>query len=142
MAKPEHKLIVITCMDARINPYTLLGIDTGSAHILRNAGPVVTEDVIRSVLLSVHVFGTNQIILLTHTDCGLKKVGETALKAALKQRFDAEEAIPEQFYGYTDLKAHTDQQLKKIKEHPLIGQDVKVRGMIFDVDTGQLNEVT
>ncbi|MEX0849367.1 MAG: carbonic anhydrase [Candidatus Dependentiae bacterium] len=139
--KPKDKLILITCMDTRINPYALFGISSGEAHILRNAGGIVTEDVIRSILLSMHALGTNQIMIVKETNCGLTGLNDNTFRADLMNKFKTDTVVPQQFYGFSDLKENIKQQMQKIKNHPWIPNDIKIRGFILDIKTGGLNEV-
>jgi carbonic anhydrase len=139
--KPKDKLVLITCMDTRINPYALFGISSGEAHILRNAGGIVTEDVIRSILLSMHALGTNQIMIVKETNCGLTGLNDNTFRTDLMNKFKTDTVVPQQFYGFQDLKENIKHQMQKIKNHPWIPASTQVRGFILDIKTGGLSEV-
>lgn len=138
---PEHKLVIVTCMDARIDLKQKLDINPGEAHILRNAGGVVTEDTIRSLLLSINALGTDQVMVINHTDCGLAGLEDKAFRAQMIKRYGTDTAIPQQFYGFTDLNANVKEQVQKIKAHPWIAENVIVEGFIADIKTGKILEV-
>lgn len=138
---PEHKLVILTCMDARIDLNAKLGLDPGEAHILRNAGGVVTEDVIRSILLSIHALGTNQIMIINHTDCGVTGLHDRQFREKLMKKFGTDTIAPEQFYGFGDLSTNVREQVQKIRSHPWIPADVIVEGFIADVKTGKIVKV-
>ncbi len=137
---PQKKMVVVTCMDTRINPYEVLGIKKGDAHILRNAGGVVTPDVLRSLVLSTHAFDTDKIILIQHTDCGVLGLDEAKIKQDLEKKFDAR--IPKQFFGFANLKKSVQQGVQNIKKHPFIDDDaVKVQGAILNLSSNKLEPV-
>lgn len=135
---PEHKLVIVTCMDARIDLKQKLGIRPGEAHILRNAGGVVTEDTIRSLLLSIHVLGTDQVMVIAHTDCGLAGLDDATFRDKMIKRFGTDTVGPEQFHGFHDLHANVKEQVQKIRSHPWIPNDVIVEGFIADIKTGKI----
>src|SRR5204863_1310684 len=136
---PGRHLAVVACMDARLNVYALLGLQEGEAHVIRNAGGVITEDVIRSLAISQRLLGTNEVILVHHTDCGMLTFTDDAVKrqiqddTGIKPRF-ALEAFP-------DLDEDVRQSVARIRESPFIPHK-NIRGFVFDVGTGRLNEVT
>lgn len=138
---PERKLIIVTCMDARINLEQTLGLQPGEAHILRNAGAIVTSDMIRSILLSIHALGTNQIMVINHTDCGVKGLKDRNFRENLIKQFGTDTIAPEQFYGFNNLKKNVLEQVQKIKSHPWIPKDTIVEGFIADVSTGKIIKV-
>jgi len=138
---PEHKLVIVTCMDARIDLNQKLGVKPGEAHILRNVGGVVTEDTLRSLLLSINVLGTDQIMVINHTDCGLAGLEDATFRAQMIERYGTDAAVPQQFYGFTDLKTNVKEQVQKIKAHPWIPESVIVEGFIADIKTGKILEV-
>lgn len=138
---PEHKLVIVTCMDARIDLQGKLGINPGEAHILRNAGGIVTEDTIRSLLLSIHVLGTNQVMVINHTDCGLAGLDDDKFRAKLIDEYGTDTIVPEQFYGFIDLSKNVKTQIQKIKSHPWIPKDVIIEGFTADIKTGKILEV-
>lgn len=138
---PEHKLVIVTCMDARIDLNAKLGIGPGEAHTIRNAGAIVTDDVIRSILLSIHALGTNQIMVINHTDCGVKGLKDKKFREQLIKKFGKDASEPKDFYGFTDLKRNVLEQVQKIKAHPWIPKDTIVEGFIADVSTGKITKV-
>jgi carbonic anhydrase len=135
---PARKVAVVACMDARLDVYRILGLQPGEAHVIRNAGGVVTDDALRSLTISQRLLGTEEIILIHHTDCGMLTFTDDAVKAqiqsetGIKPRF-ALEAFP-------DLDEDVRQGIARIKESPFIPRK-NVRGFVFDVATGSLNEV-
>jgi carbonic anhydrase len=136
---PARKLAVIACMDARLNPYGLLGLAEGDAHIIRNAGGVVTDDEIRSLAISQRMLGTEEIVLIHHTDCGMLTFTDDEFKRALQD----EVGIKPQWAAeaFTDLDEDVRQSIARIKASPFIPRKDSVRGFVFDVHTGALREV-
>ena len=141
-AAPLSGLAIIACMDARLDVEEALGLGTGDAHIIRNAGGLVTDDVIRSLIVSQQLLGTNEIVLIQHTGCGLHDVDEDDLRerVATTAGVTADD-IPIEFGGFTDLAASVRAQVAILREHQLL-QRVPVHGLVFDVMTGRLHEVT
>ena len=138
---PARKLAIVACMDARLGVEQLLGLKTGDAHIIRNAGGIVTEDAIRSLIISHHLLGTQEFIIINHTDCGMLTFKDEELAAALEARTNAAAVSPHRFYAFPDLEKNVRQQIQRVKSHPWIPADIPVRGFIYDVKTGKLNEV-
>src|SRR5580704_19462493 len=136
---PSAHLAVVACMDARLNVYALLGLGDGEAHVIRNAGGVVTDDVVRSLAISQRLLGTREIMLIHHTDCGLQKTTEDEFKGAI----EAETGIrpPWAVEAFTDAEQDVRQSIGRIKASPYIPHRDGIRGFVFDVDTGKLNEV-
>ena len=136
---PSKGLAVLACMDARIDVHKILGLNEGEAHVIRNAGGVVTDDAIRSLTISQRLLGTNEIILIHHSDCGMLTFTDDAVKrqiqeeTGVKPRF-ALEAFP-------DLEEDVRQSIARIRESPFI-PNKNIRGFVFDVATGALNEVS
>ena len=139
---PGRKLAVVACMDARMTVEDILGLKTGEAHIIRNAGGIVTEDALRSLIISHHLLGTQEFILIHHTDCGMLTFKDADLEAKLQENTGAAAVAPDRFYAFSDPEADVRQQLQKVKSHPWIPDHIPVRGFIFDVKTGQLHEVS
>ena len=139
---PGRKLAVVACMDARMTVEDILGLKTGEAHIIRNAGGIVTEDALRSLIISHHLLGTQEFILIHHTDCGMLTFKDADLEAKLQENTGAAAVAPDRFYAFSDLEADIRQQIQKVKSHPWIPDHIPVRGFIFDVKTGQLREVS
>jgi carbonic anhydrase len=137
---PARKLAVLACMDARLNPYSLLGLREGDAHIIRNAGGVVTDDEIRSLAISQRLLGTEEIILIHHTDCGMLTFTDDEFKRSVQDDVGikpqwAAEAFP-------DLDEDVRQSIARIQASPFIPRKGSVRGFVYEVETGRLREVT
>jgi len=137
---PGRHLAVVACMDARLNVYALLGLEEGQAHVIRNAGGVVTEDVIRSLAISQRLLGTNEVILVHHTDCGMLTFTDDQVKADI----EADTGLRPHFAleAFSDLERDIRQSIARIKASPFVPNKDSVRGFIFDVTTGRLLEVT
>ena len=135
---PGRKIAVLACMDARLNPYALLGLEEGDAHIIRNAGGVVTDDVIRSLTISQHKLGTRSIVLIHHTNCGLEQITEdfrTELEDEVGQRPAwAVEA-------FRDVDQDVRQSMQRVRTNPFLLHTDDVRGFVFDVKTGLVREI-
>jgi carbonic anhydrase len=138
---PVQKTVVLTCMDSRIPVWEALGLQLGDAHILRNAGGIVTEDVIRSLILSHQLMGTDTVLIINHTDCGLLNLDEAGFRRKLIQSSNSLAISPAFFYSFTDLELNVREQMLRIESHPWIPEDVTVRGFVYDVRTGKLKEV-
>jgi carbonic anhydrase len=137
---PARKLAVLACMDARLNPYSLLGLQEGDAHIIRNAGGVVTDDEIRSLAISQRLLGTEEIILIHHTDCGMLTFTDDEFKRSVQDDVGikpewAAEAFP-------DLDEDVRQSIARIQASPFIPRKDSVRGFVYEVESGRLREVT
>jgi carbonic anhydrase len=136
---PAKGVAVLACMDARLDVYRLLGLHEGEAHVIRNAGGVVTDDAIRSLTISQRLLGTTEIILIHHTDCGMLTFTDDTLKAdiqndtGIKPHWSAE--------AFSDLEDDVRQSIARIKASPFVPNKDAVRGFIFDVATGKLTEV-
>ena len=136
---PGRKIAVVACMDARLNPYGLLGLSEGDAHVIRNAGGVITDDVLRSLTISQRLLGTEEIVLIHHTDCGMLTFRDDDFKdqiqaeTGLRPRWAAE-AFPE-------VEADVRQSLARVEADPYLLYGTAVRGFVYDVETGDLNEV-
>ena len=136
---PSKHVAVVACMDARLDVYRVLGLAEGEAHVIRNAGGVVTDDEIRSLSISQRLLGTKEIILIHHTDCGMLTFTDDEFKkgiqdeTGLKPQWAAE--------SFTDLDTDVRQSVNRIKASPFIPHTDQVRGFVFDVATGKLNEV-
>ena len=140
-AAPLSGLAIVTCMDARLDVEETLGLRTGDAHIIRNAGGLVTDDVIRSLIVSQQLLGTNEIVVIQHTGCGLHDVDERDLRERLATMAGvSEDDIGIDFGGFTDLAASARAQVAILREHQLVRR-VPVHGLVFDVLTGRLHEV-
>jgi carbonic anhydrase len=135
---PGRRIAIVACMDARLNPYGLLGLHEGDAHVIRNAGGVVSDDVIRSLVISQRLLGTEEIVLIHHTDCGMLTFTDDEFKAQVEQDTGLRPAwAPEAF---ADPDADIKQSLGRIKANPfLLHKDV--RGFVYEVETGRLREI-
>jgi carbonic anhydrase len=136
---PKNQIAVLACMDARINVYAALGIQEGESHVIRNAGGVVTDDEIRSLAISQRLLGTKEIILIHHTDCGMLTFSDDEFKKSIQD----ETGIKPEWAAeaFSDLEVDVKQSIARIKQSPFIPHTDHVRGFIFDVATGLLNEV-
>jgi carbonic anhydrase len=138
--RPERKLAVLTCMDTRLSIRTL-GLKTGDAHIIRNAGGIVTDDSLRSLVVSHYLLGTEEIMVINHTDCGLMHTDEQGLRTRIQNRTGTVAVSPAFFYTFQNIEENVRQQLQKLRTHPWIPKEVAVRGFIYDVTSGLLREV-
>jgi carbonic anhydrase len=136
---PGKKVAVVACMDARLNVYGMLGLSEGDAHVIRNAGGVVTDDEIRSLAISQRLLGTEEIILIHHTDCGMLTFTDDALRAQIAAETGFKP--PYALNAFDDLAADVRAGIARIKADPHLLHHDRVRGFIFDVATGRLNEV-
>lgn len=137
---PSRHVAVVACMDARLDVYRVLGLGEGEAHVIRNAGGVVTEDTIRSLAISQRLLGTREIVLIHHTDCGMLTFTDDAFKASILEETGlrpswAAEAFP-------DVEADVRQSIARIRATPFVPLKDSLRGFVFDVATGRLTEVT
>jgi carbonic anhydrase len=137
---PAKHVAVLACMDARLNPYGLLGLSEGDAHVIRNAGGVVTEDAIRSLTISQRLLGTTEIILIHHTDCGMLTFKDDDVKAQIEA--DTGLRPPFALEAFADLDADVRQSIARIKASPFIPHHDSVRGFVYEVETGNLREVS
>jgi carbonic anhydrase len=137
---PAKKTAVVACMDARIVVSRILGLDEGDAHIIRNAGGVVTDDTIRSLAISQRALGTGEIILIHHTDCGMLTFTDDAFKAQIQQ--DTGIKPPWAAEAFADVDEDVRQSIARIQASPFIPRKDHVRGFVYEVETGRLREVT
>lgn len=137
---PGRKVAVVACMDARLNVYGVLGLTEGDAHVIRNAGGVVTDDAIRSLAISQRLLGTEEIILIHHTGCGMLTFTDDDFRAAIEQ----DTGIKPQWAAesFPDLEADVRQSIARIKASPFISRKDSVRGFVYEVETGKLREVS
>ncbi len=139
---PARKLAVVACMDARLTVSQLLGLKTGDAHIIRNAGGIITEDALRSLIISHHLLGTQEFVIINHTDCGMLTFKDDELQEKLQRLTGTATIVPQRFYAFSNLEENVRQQIRKVKSHPWLPKNIPVRGFIYDVKTGRLREVT
>ncbi len=138
---PALKLAVVACMDARLTVEQMLGLKTGDAHIIRNAGAIVTEDVVRSLLISHYMLGTQEFMIIGHTDCGLLTFRDEDLRRKLREISGTSALAPASFHAFSNLEESVGEQVQKVKSHPWIPGHISVRGFVYDVKTGKLSEV-
>ena len=137
---PAKRVAVVACMDARLNPYGLLGLREGDAHVIRNAGGVITDDEIRSLAISQRLLGTEEIMLIHHTDCGMLTFSDDEFR----QQVEHDTGVKPEWAveSFNDLDADVRQSIARIKASPFIPNKDSVRGFVYDVETGTLREVT
>jgi carbonic anhydrase len=138
-ARPARHVAVVACMDSRLRIFAMLGLRDGEAHVIRNAGGVITDDAVRSLAISQRLLGTREIMLIHHTDCGMQKTTEEEFKAAI----EAETGIRPHWAveSFSDAEQDVRQSIGRLKASPFIPHKDAIRGFVFDVDTGKLNEV-
>jgi carbonic anhydrase len=136
---PSAHLAVVACMDARLNVYAILGLQEGQAHVIRNAGGVITDDEIRSLAISQRLLATTHVILIHHTDCGMLTFTDDEFKAGIQQ----ETGIKPEWAAeaFSDLDEDVRQSINRIKASPFVPHKDHIRGFVFDVATGRLREV-
>jgi carbonic anhydrase len=139
---PARKLAVVACMDARLVVSRILGLKEGDAHVVRNAGGIVDEDTLRSLIISHHLLGTQEFMLIHHTDCGMLTFKDDELRAKLRRESGTAAATPARFHAFGDLEHDVREQIEKLRSHPWIPKHIPVRGFIYDVKTGRLKEVS
>jgi carbonic anhydrase len=137
---PGKKVAVLACMDARLNPYGVLGLEEGDAHVIRNAGGVVDDDAIRSLAISQNLLGTEEIVLVHHTDCGMLTF--TDEEFAQKLEDETGERPEWSAHAFSDLEGDVRAGIEKIRQSPFVPKTDSVRGFVYDVHTGELNEVS
>ncbi len=136
---PGRHVAVVACMDARLNPYGLLGLSEGDAHVIRNAGGAVTADVLRSLAISQRLLGTREIVLIHHTDCGMLTFTDDDFRRSIEAETGIRPAWAAE--AFTDLDADVRQSLARVRADPSIPMKDSVRGFVYDVATGRLREV-
>ncbi len=137
---PGRKVAVVACMDARLNVYGMLGLREGDAHVIRNAGGVITDDEIRSLAISQRLLGTEEIILIHHTDCGMLTFKDDDFKAAIEQDTGIKPEWAAE--AFSDLDADVRQSIARIKASPFVPSKDSIRGFVYEVETGRLREVS
>ena len=138
-ARPSRPLAVVTCMDSRLNVLAALGLGDGEAHVLRNAGGVITDDMIRSLAVSQRRLGTRDVMLIHHTDCGMMRLTDDGFRAELQAASGVAPAFA--IESFTDLEADVRQSILRLRRSPFLLHRDAVRGFVYDVDTGLLREV-
>jgi carbonic anhydrase len=137
---PARKLAVLACMDARLDPAKILGLDEGDAHVIRNAGGVVSDDALRSLAISQNLLGTEEIVLIHHTDCGMLTFTDDEFAAKLET--ETGERPEWRAHAFADLDQNVRESIDKIRNSPFVPRTDNVRGFVYEVETGALREVT
>ena len=137
---PARHVAVLTCMDARLHPERFLGLEIGDAHVIRNAGGRASDDAIRSLIISSHLLGTNEYLVIHHTDCGMLTFSDEDLRQKLKEETGGDPSTID-FLPFTDLAESVREDIRRIRENPFIPKGIPVRGFIYDVRTGRLQTV-
>jgi carbonic anhydrase len=136
---PSRQVAVVACMDARLNVYSILGLGDGEAHVIRNAGGVITDDEVRSLAISQRLLGTREIILIHHTDCGMLTFSDDDFKRSIQEETGIKP--PWSAEAFSDLEEDVRQSVARIQASPFVPHKDAIRGFVFDVATGKLNEV-
>lgn len=137
---PSRHLAVLACMDARLTIEKILGLKTGEAHVIRNAGGIATDDAVRSLIISHHLLGTKEILIINHTDCGMLTFKDDELRNKLIKETGKKAQSPAVFNAFPDVQRNVREQVEAIKAHPWLA-GIPVRGFVYDVKTGKLQEV-
>jgi carbonic anhydrase len=137
---PARKLAVLACMDARLDPVELLGLEAGDAHVIRNAGGVASDDALRSLAISQHLLGTEEIVLIHHTDCGMLRITDEEFASKLEDETGERPGWP--VHAFDDLEGSVRDSVDRIRSSPFVPNTDRVRGFVYEVETGRLREVT
>ena len=137
---PSRRLAVLACMDARLDPAKALGLEEGDAHVIRNAGGVVSDDALRSLAISQNLLGTEEIVLIHHTDCGMLTFTDDEFADKLES--DTGERPEWPVHTFEDLEANVRDSIERIKSSPFVPKTDSVKGYVYDVETGRLSEVS
>jgi carbonic anhydrase len=138
--EPQRRLAIVTCMDSRIDVFAVLGLGNGEAHILRNAGGVITDDVIRSLAISQRKLGTREVMLIHHTDCGMQKITDDGFRAELQEATGTAPSFAVE--SFSDVDADVRQSILRVRRSEFIPYRDAVRGFVYDVDSHSLREIT
>ena len=137
---PARGIAVLTCMDARLHPAKFLGLDIGDAHVIRNAGGRASPDALRSLIISQRLLGTGEVAVIHHTDCGMLTFTNEDLRAKLKDETEAD-ASNIDFLPFADLEQSVRDDVQEIASSPFVDEDIQIRGFVYDVRTGKLEEI-
>jgi len=137
--QPSRRLAIVTCMDSRLDVFAALGLEDGEAHVLRNAGGVITDDVIRSLAISQRRLGTREVMLIHHTDCGMQKLTDDGFRAELQEATGAAPAFA--IESFSDVDANVRQSILRVRRSDFLPHRDAVRGFVYDVDTHRLREI-
>jgi carbonic anhydrase len=138
--RPQRKLAVLMCMDTRLS-IRMMGLKEGDAHIIRNAGGIVTDDAVRSLVISHYLLGTEEFMVINHTDCGLMQTSEQDLRTRIENRTGTAAISPAFFYAFQNIEENVRRQVQKLRTHPWIPEKIAVRGFVYEVATGRLREI-
>jgi carbonic anhydrase len=138
---PAKRLAVLTCMDARLEPLKFLGLELGDANIIRNAGGRASDDAISSLVISNTQLGTNEVLVIHHSECGLERFTQEEMGKLLKEKFNTVEGEFINWLSISDRIESVKHDVLHIREHPLVSEDIKISGYLFDTKTGKLTEV-
>jgi carbonic anhydrase len=136
---PARRIAIVACMDARLNPHALLGLQEGDAHVIRNAGGVITDDEVRSLAISQRLLGTEEIMLIHHTDCGMLTFKDDELRRQIQDETGVKPEWAAE--AFDDLEEDVRQSIARIKASPFIPRKDKIRGFVYEVETGRVREV-
>lgn len=139
-AAPSRRLAVLTCMDARLDPHRFLGLELGDAHVIRNAGGRASEDALRSLVVSSWSLGTDEVVVIHHTDCGMQTLEETDLRSRLTEGTGTD-ASGLSFLGFSDLEESVREDVRAIRGSPFLGKRVSIAGFVYEVDSGRLRAI-
>jgi carbonic anhydrase len=137
--RPSLRLAIVTCMDSRLDVFAALGLEDGQAHVLRNAGGVITDDVIRSLAISQRRLGTEEVALIHHTNCGMELITDDGFRAELHEATGMAPSFA--IESFTDVDANVRQSIARVRHSPFLLHRDHVRGFVYDVDTGLLREI-
>jgi len=137
--RPRLQLAIVTCMDSRLDVFAALGLGDGEAHVLRNAGGVITDDVIRSLAISQRLLGTREVMLIHHTDCGMEKISDDGFRSELLEETGVAPAFAIESFG--DVDADVRQSILRVRRSAFLPERDSVRGFVYDVDTHRLREI-
>jgi len=136
---PRRHVAIVTCMDSRIDTFHIFGLASGEVHVLRNAGGLITDDMLRSLVLSQRLLQTREVLLVHHTNCGLHNADEAGLRETIRAETGSEPPYP--FGAFGDLDEAVRRAIARVREHPFLPHRDRVRGFVYAVETGQLREV-
>jgi carbonic anhydrase len=137
--EPSRRLAIVTCMDSRLDVFAALGLGDGEAHVLRNAGGVITDDVIRSLAISQRRLGTREVMLIHHSDCGMEKISDEGFRAELEEAAGVSPEFP--IEAFRDVDEAVRESILRVRRSPFLPHRDAVRGFVYDVDTHRLHEV-
>jgi carbonic anhydrase len=137
--RPSRELAIVTCMDCRLDVFAALGLGNGEAHVLRNAGGVITDDVIRSLAISQRLLGTREVMLIHHSDCGMEKISDDGFRAELREQTGVAPAFA--IESFDDVEADVRQSILRVRRSAFLPHRESVRGFVYNVDDHRLREV-